>query len=148
MKKRKSVTYRGVRVAKTHVGRGVFATRTFPQDAIIGEITGELIEDPDYESDYCLWLGDDWHLEPEAPFRFLNHHCEANCDFDCFEEEDDEGNIVEKVYVFATRRISKGEELSLDYGWPADAAIPCQCGADSCRGWIVCESELPLLRAH
>ena len=137
-----------IRVADTPVGKGVFATRAFPADAIIGEIDGELIVDSDYGSDYCMWLGDDWHLEPNAPFRFLNHHCVANCDWDCFLEEDESGVEREVVYLFATREIQAGEELTLDYSWSADHAIPCKCGSADCRGWIVCPTELWLLRAN
>lgn len=141
----------GIEIQDTHVGKGVFATRDFPIDSIIGPITGEHIDDPRYESDYCIWLGDSHHLEPAAPFRFLNHCCEANCDFDVFEvEETDEAGatrVSDHVFLFATRNIYDGEQLTLDYAWPADAAIPCKCEAPTCRGWVVCETELGFLQS-
>jgi SET domain-containing protein len=43
------------------------------------------------------------------------------------------------------RPINAGEELLIDYCWPADAAIPCRCGALGCRGWIVDPAERHLI---
>jgi hypothetical protein len=40
------------------------------------------------------------------------------------------------------RTIEPGEELTIDYAWPAEAAIPCACGAAGCRCWIVAAEEL------
>lgn len=137
-------------VRATHIGKGIFAKRSYAADAIIGEILGEEIRETEYESDYCIWLGDDWHLEPAPPFRYLNHSCDANCEFDVFDvqEEGEGGEVVwvERVYLFAIRTIRQGEQLTIDYCWPADGAIPCACGAKNCRGWVVAEEELPLLR--
>ena len=35
-----------------------------------------------------------------------------------------------------------GDELTIDYAWEAEAAIPCLCAAENCRGWIVAIEEL------
>jgi SET domain-containing protein len=41
------------------------------------------------------------------------------------------------VFVYAARRIAKGEELTYDYQFPADeAAVPCKCGTANCRGTL------------
>ena len=45
-----------------------------------------------------------------------------------------------KILQIAT--CSSGEELTIDYAWPANAAIVCRCGAGTCRGWIVSPEEL------
>lgn len=49
------------------------------------------------------------------------------------------------VRVEALRTIRKGEEITVDYAWPASWAIPCHCGSKNCRGWIVDKNERHLL---
>lgn len=139
-----------VRVADTECGFGVFAKRDFPEAAIVGEITGEIIVDAEYGSDYCLHLGGPRHLEPSAPFRFLNHSCEPNCEFDWFVapgEIPGDKKPRMRVFVSTIEEIREGEQLTIDYNWPADVAIPCLCGTESCRGWVVCPEELHLVKA-
>ena len=61
------------------------------------------------------------------------------------EEEEPEYNDDEhgvEIWVETTRDILPGEELTIDYAWPADRAMKCLCGAKSCRGWIVDPAEL------
>ncbi|HUS38687.1 MAG: SET domain-containing protein [Pirellulales bacterium] len=133
----------GVRVSSTRLGRGVFATRRFLKDWIVGEIRGELIDDPDYGSSYSMELENGHQLEPYAPFRFLNHCCEPNCEFDLLDAEASADGLGQRrVFLVALREIEPGEELKIDYCWPADAAIVCQCDAPSCRGWIVDPDDL------
>lgn len=126
-----------VRIGETPVGKGVFAERSYPVDSVIGEITGEV----NYESDgssYSFEIDENTQLEPYAPYRYLNHSCDPNCEFNYEEVE----SGIPILYVIALREIRSGEELTIDYNWPADAAIPCQCGAHNCRGWIVWEGDL------
>ena len=135
---------RSVRIGMTAVGKGVFARQSYPKSSVVGEITGDVIDDPDYTSDYCIELNDRLSLEPYAPFRFLNHCCDPNCEFD-FDDVfvEPEGSVViPTVYVFALRNIDEGEELTIDYNWPASFAIPCECGSLACRGWVVSADEL------
>ncbi len=65
--------------------------------------------------------------------------------FDDEEDEEppynDDENGVE-IWVETTRDILPGEELTIDYSWPADRAMKCLCGAKACRGWIVDPEEL------
>jgi len=42
--------------------------------------------------------------------------------------------------------IKQGDELTIDYAWSADAAIPCGCGSKNCRGYVVSEKELSKLK--
>ncbi|RLS76374.1 MAG: hypothetical protein DWI03_09305, partial [Planctomycetota bacterium] len=51
----------------------------------------------------------------------------------------------DRLWLQTIRPVEPGEEILIDYSWPADAAIPCRCGATSCRGWIVDPAELHLL---
>ncbi|MCA9215529.1 MAG: SET domain-containing protein [Planctomycetales bacterium] len=134
---------RSVRIGQTKVGKGVFARRAYPKSAVVGEIAGDVIDDPDYTSDYCIELNDRLSLEPYAPFRFLNHCCDPNCEFDFDEVElgPDGEYVIPTVYLFAMHDIEAGEELTIDYNWPASNAIPCECGSLACRGWVVAEDE-------
>ena len=70
----------GVHVAPAQFGLGVFSLRLFRAQELIGPIRGTVMDDPDYESDYCMELGENMALEPAAPFRYLNHSCHPNCE--------------------------------------------------------------------
>lgn len=132
-----------LRVGVSRHGLGVFAVRSFKRGDQIGPIEGTIVEDGQYGSDYCMELGTDGAIEPDAPFRFLNHCCCPNCALVEFEFESEDGTTVEpELWVEAETRIEAGEELTIDYAWPAKSAIPCSCGSKECRGWIVAEKEL------
>jgi hypothetical protein len=135
-----------VRVEDTPVGKGVFAKRAFRRDKLIAEIQGTVYDDPDYHSDYCMELSDTESLEPDPPFCYLNHSCDPNCSL--VEVEivyKGEKKTESGLYLESLRKIEPDEQLTIDYGWPAHYAIPCQCGSKNCRGWIVDEEELPWL---
>ena len=133
-------------IAESAHGRGLFAAQDFPAGELIGWMEGQTITDESYSSDYCVDLGNDRGLEPEPPFRYLNHSCDPNCEL-YLVETDERGNplSIPRVSVETIRSLSLGEELTIDYGWPAERAIPCGCGADECRGWVVAEEELHML---
>lgn len=132
-----------LRVSRTPVGWGVFARRRYQADHVIGEIEGTVIDDPDYGSPYCMDFGDDRCLEPSPPFRYMNHSCEPNCRFMWYDVcEVGKSAPARRMFVIALDEIRPGEELTIDYNWPARMAIPCLCHSASCRGWIVAEEEL------
>jgi hypothetical protein len=58
-----------------------------------------------------------------------------------FEEDEDS-----EIWVEVIRDILPGDELTIDYAWPADRAAKCLCGSPACRGWIVDPNELELLQ--
>lgn len=129
---------RAVRVGPSEHGQGVFAKRSFAPDECIGEITGEVIDDPYYSSDYCMNLGETFTLEPAAPFRFVNHSCEPNCQLCSKSEWNDETEVIDhEMWLLCIAPIARGEQLTIDYGWPAWCQVPCNCGTASCRGFIV-----------
>jgi SET domain-containing protein len=132
-----------VRIDDTHKGRGVFAAMAIEPGQMIGEVRGVVIDDPDYDSEYCIELDETQVLEPDSPFAYVNHCCEPNCTFIWMDS--DVGTVI---FLEAIDPIAVGEELTIDYAWPADSAIPCLCGSDECRGWVVDEDELELLRAE
>lgn len=128
----------GVRVGPCEFGLGVFSLRTFSPKRLIGHIPGEIHRDPDYGSDYCMELGDHTALEPDPPFRYLNHSCQPNCALVEVEVEHENGSRAGwEIWLEALRDIAPGEQMTIDYNWPASAAIPCTCGSPHCRGWIV-----------
>jgi len=98
----------GVRIDKTPYGLGVFAFAFIPKGTPIARVSGRIIQDADYSSDYCIDAGGDKVLEPEPPFRYLNHSCEPNCQLthyvkeaDADEEEDLEtGELTEEEMDF------------------------------------------------
>ena len=132
-----------VRVLDTHIGKGVFAIRPYPETAVIGQITGRTIADEHYGSEYTFELKEGRQLEPDGPFKYVNHCCDPNCEFDLLEEPQigDEPN-QKNLYLIALQDIWPGEQLTIDYNWPATSAIACKCGSKYCRGWVVSRGEL------
>ncbi|HVX15637.1 MAG TPA: SET domain-containing protein-lysine N-methyltransferase [Pirellulales bacterium] len=129
---------------RSRVGLGVFARRFYAEGEIIGEILGTVIDEPDYSSRYCYSMGDDRSLEPDAPFKFLNHSCEPNSRFEWFDIKTRDGTSADRrVFVLAQEVIRPSAEITVDYRWPAPMAIRCRCGAPSCRGWVIDEDDLP-----
>ena len=133
-----------VTVGDTPVGKGVFSELSYPANAIIGEITGEVVKDSASGAAYSFEIDERTQLEPYAPFRYLNHSCDPNCEFDWFDDDKLNGDVA-PLYLIALRDIWPGEELTIDYNWPAISAIPCHCSTASCRGWIVSIDELDSL---
>lgn len=215
----------GVRVDKVPYGLGVFAFAFIPKGTPIGRVSGKMIRDPDYGSDYCISAGEGSVLEPGPPFCYLNHCCEPNCQLmqyvreddaedenletgelstdemdyqdevdemdydaeaelsdegeDCFfgdgaaaeygdeeaceaenvadSEDDEDGDeddmmfeddVDAEIWVESCRDIMPGEELTIDYAWPADRSVQCLCDSPNCRGWIVDPAELDELQEY
>ena len=136
-----------VRIGDTHVGNGVFARRRLKAEIVVGEILGEHLDDHPEDSSYVMELPSGRLLEPAAPLRFMNHSCDPNCEI--FYWEADEGEVQEdRLWLQTIRPIEAGQEILIDYSWPADAAIPCRCGAATCRGWICDPAELHLVEGR
>ncbi|MDR1270173.1 MAG: hypothetical protein LBK82_11675 [Planctomycetaceae bacterium] len=57
-----------------------------------------------------------------------------------------EDDVDAELWIEAIRDIMPGEELTIDYAWPADRHAKCLCGSPQCRGWIVDPKELHLLQ--
>lgn len=131
-------------VKTTAVGRGLFARRMFRKGQAVGVMEGRLIEGDDYDPSYVVDMGKLGVLDPHAPFRYLNHGCDPNCELVEWEYED--GSMDSRIWVHALRTVRPRDELTIDYGWSADSAIPCLCGSSSCRGWVVDAAELGKLQ--
>lgn len=133
----------GLRVVRSPIhGYGVFAMRDFALGEVIAEVEGipmsadELVDDT-----YSLWVTDDLYLDMVDQTRWINHSCAPNCEIEA--DEDGDGGVWARVV--AIQSIRAGEELTYDYAFAAEVAVPCHCGAPSCRGFIVDPDELPLL---
>ncbi len=139
-------TKEGVRVGPADYGLGVFCSRAFRDHQLIGPIRGTVMEAPDYESDYCMELGN-LALEPAPPFCYLNHSCHPNCELVEMDVEYADGTSGgARLFLETLTEIAPGEQMTIDYHWPAEAAIPCGCGCADCRGWIVAAEQRCRLR--
>lgn len=135
-----------VKISSTDYGWGVFANRRFRCGEIVGTVKGTVKDAADDDGQYSIDV-EIGVFEPDAPFRYLNHSCEPNCRL-LLPPEGDRSYARRKpwVKVEALRDITAGEQLTIDYAWPADAAIPCGCASPNCRGWIVDASEVVLVQ--
>jgi hypothetical protein len=129
-----------VRVGPSPNGLGVFSLRELTPNEAIGPIEGKTITDAGYESDYCMELGEHSALEPAPPFRYVNHSCHPNCELIEVGQESDVEGV--RLWLKVTAVIAPGEELTIDYAWPARVATPCNCGCPDCRHWIVDADQL------
>lgn len=165
----RALAKRGLRIGRTAVGKGLFATKRIVDGCCIGEIQGLVIADDEYVSRYAFDLDDGRQLEPSPPFRFVNHCCAPNCAFQNFSFPRADptaplvatmssavptssaattfGGPLRKLLLFSICDIDIGQELTIDYNWPAIFAIPCACRSPQCRGWIVAPKDLPQLIA-
>ncbi|MFT4312531.1 MAG: SET domain-containing protein [Candidatus Woesearchaeota archaeon] len=73
------------------------------------------------------------------PARYINHSCSPNA-----QAVIDNGHI----WIVATKRIQKGEEITYDYGYDVDnyTEHPCRCGSKNCIGYIVAKDQWPKLK--
>ena len=141
------VSEKDIAIQTTATGKGVVAMRPFPEHAVIGEICGKIVKPDEADPEYSFEYSDDSCLEPDAPFRFLNHSCAPNCEVDWWEaSRPDEIQIRWRLVLVAVADIGADEQLTIDYRWGAHAAIPCFCGTPECRGWIVDENEIDKIK--
>jgi SET domain-containing protein len=153
--KKKPIRPYAVRNSPIH-GRGVFATRTIRKGTRIIEYRGkripwkEALELPDSDPanpyhTFFFSLDDGRVIDAGQggnAARWINHSCAPNCKT----EENDEG----RVYIYAKRRIEKGEELAYDYRLTIDGRVTkadregyeCRCGAPRCRGSMLDPKKL------
>ena len=128
-------------------GYGVFALRRFRPAELVLRFGGQVVYGEGYGSEYCLDLPPcprrgPRSLEPNIPGGLLNHSCEPNCST--------MANSAGHAFLVADCCIGPGSELTIDYayGFVGDEQIPCRCGSDRCRGWIIAAEHLPRLKRH
>ncbi len=135
----------GLRVvrSKTH-GYGLLALKDFKEGDMMADIEGVTWREGEWWDDtYTLRITDAVSFDMVDQTRWMNHSCTANAEIDLGLDEN--GEPWAKLYAW--RDIAAGEEVTFDYEFPAELAQPCTCGSEQCRGWIVREEELHLVKA-
>ena len=102
-----------VRKARPGLGRGLYATQDIQKGKFVAEYTGKRI--PTAHADtlgtrYLFEIDEKWTVDgsPRTNIaRYMNHSCEPNC------EAEIDGH---RIFLYATRDIRAGEELTFDYG--------------------------------
>ena len=110
---------------------GVFATATIPKNTRIIHYAGEKISNRESlrrERRYirnghiwCFKLTNRTVIDAGVGgnvARYVNHACSPNCYVEV------EGH---HIWIIASRKIRKGEELTYDYNTDGVAGIPCRC---------------------
>jgi SET domain-containing protein len=126
------------RRSKVH-GWGVFASEPINKNRRIIDYAGELVRnnesvarEVEYLRQGCIWVfrvNRAWSRDAAIGgniARFINHSCRPNCYF----------QVVDKtIWIRASRRIRRGEELTYDYATIGDHTIPCRC-RPGCKTWL------------
>jgi uncharacterized protein len=120
-------------------GWGVFALETIPKNKRIIDYAGEKItakQSTPREVRYlkqghiwCFTLNRNWAIDAAVDgnaARFINHSCRGNCYVQI---------IKGVIWIRASRKIRKGEELSYNYHTDGAAEIPCRC-RPGCQGML------------
>jgi uncharacterized protein len=77
-------------------------------------------------------------IDGEGLGAYLNHSCDPNCEID---------EVKNRVWLFALRDISPGEELVWDYNlYDDDDPAPCHCGSPKCRGTMYSREWMAKMR--
>ncbi|MBQ6158578.1 MAG: SET domain-containing protein-lysine N-methyltransferase [Thermoguttaceae bacterium] len=82
----------------------------------------------------------DGAIEPDAPYRYINHSCDPNCELIEWEIDGGEGEKYYELWLHAKRAVGIGEELTIDYAANGavrtESSAVCLCGSPDCRGFI------------
>ncbi|VVB07634.1 unnamed protein product [Arabis nemorensis] len=124
---------------------GLVALEPIEAEDFVIEYVGELIRssiseirERQYEkmgigSSYLFRLDDGYVVDATKRggiARFINHSCEPNCYTKIISVDGQK-----KIFIYAKRHIDVGEEICYNYKFPLeDDKIPCNCGAQKCRG--------------
>jgi histone-lysine N-methyltransferase SETD1 len=143
----------GVSVQGSRVhGWGLFADQPFKAGEIVAEYVGEYVShaiadarEKMYQEqriqDY-MFRADELVIDATMKGghgRYINHSCSPNCVAKIVEGKAPNRHL-KRVIIIAQRNIKAREEITYDYQFPLeldlDARIPCNCGSESCRGFM------------
>lgn len=112
-------------------GWGVYAAQTIDEDTRIVEYKGQLVSQAEawrrelrYLPRQRIWIfniNTRWARDAGIGgniARYINHACRPNCYVDI---------AGRAIWIRASRRIRRGEELTYDYNTEGVAGIPCRC---------------------
>ena len=118
-----------LRVGRSYAGLGLFAKDKITKGDFIIEYCGPLLTDEEADKKggaYLFEIDDEYTIDGSSrknTARYINHSCKPNC------EPEIDGD---RVFVYATRNIKPGEELTYHYGknYFEDYIKPigCRCG--------------------
>lgn len=102
-----------VKRGRPGTGLGLFATDFFKKGEMVVEYIGKRLSTKDADdlgTKYLFEIDDKWTIDGSDRSnlaRYVNHSCEPNC------EAEIDGM---RIFYYAMRNISIGEELTIDYG--------------------------------
>lgn len=125
----------GLKVIRSNIhGYGVIATRPFGEGEVVAEVDGVALRlEEVVDDEYCLWVTDELYFDMVDQTRFINHSCSPN---GVVETDVDDKGVV-SARIVALRDIYPGEEVTYDYEFSVEHAIPCHCASPACRGLII-----------
>lgn len=113
-------------------GLGLFATGPIKRGAFVIEYWGTVVSEEEANrrgGKYLFELDHDKAIDGTTrknTARYVNHSCRANCE---------PREVGDRVFIFATKDVREGEELTYDYGkeyWN-DHIAPGGCRCGHCR---------------
>jgi SET domain-containing protein len=112
-------------------GWGVYAAQLIERDTRIVDYKGELVSQAEgwrrelrYLPRQRIWIfniNQRWARDAAVGgniARYINHACHPNCYIDI---------VNHTIWILASRRTSRGEELTYDYNTDGAAGIQCRC---------------------
>ncbi len=102
------------KVKRTETGLGLFATKVIPKGKRIIEYAGPLISNEEVEKSngkYFFGVNSRWSIDgsPRSNIaRYINHSCEPNAESRL--------STRRRVWIWSTKTIQPGEEITYDYG--------------------------------
>jgi SET domain-containing protein len=113
-------------VKRTPTGLGLVAGDTIPKDSCIIEYVGRQVSEREAEtsrSKYLFEITKKKTIDGKPRMNkagYINHSCRANAEAVIHKQ---------RVYIFSTRKIRPGEEITYDYGkeYTAEHCTPCLC---------------------
>ena len=130
-------------VKRSKTGLGLFTDDVIPKGACIIEYKGRPAtkrEMRDNTGKYLFWVDDTRMINGISrsnTARYINHACNPNCEIDIQNG---------KIFIFSSKKIKKGEELTFDYGDEYfDMHIaPKGCRCVSCADSTLLETTKPV----
>jgi hypothetical protein len=141
-----------VRGSKIH-GWGLFADEPFQPGDMVAEYVGEYVSDAIADSrekyyrenriqDYQFRIDEKNVIDATLKGghgRYINHNCSPSCVTKIIPGKEPKPHL-KRVIIVAQRSIEINEEITYDYQFPLELnmgnRIPCNCGADDCRGFM------------
>ncbi|GAB0090847.1 Histone-lysine N-methyltransferase Set1-like [Sergentomyia squamirostris] len=140
--------YSDVEVFETErKGLGLRARKAIFEGDFIMEFVGEVLDKSEFDKRYSqcseepnfyfLKLNNRNYIDATKTgnySRFINHSCDPNAIFQAWIV-----NGLERIGVFATRKITCGEEITCDYQCDDisdEQRQECQCESTNCRGFL------------